>query len=109
MVAILSNQREVIFDAVMRMYTDVATKPKHVFHFPTGRQACEFVGYPPGQLDALPGSAVESFAGVGYPFVAEVIRQGDTVLDLGSGSGTDTLIASSLVGPSGRVIGIGHD
>lgn len=106
MVAILSNQREVIFDAVMRMYTDVATKPEHVFHFPTGRGACEFVGYPPGQLDAVPDSAVESFAGVGYPFAAEVIRQGDTVLDLGSGSGTDTLIASGLVGPSGRVIGL---
>jgi len=104
MVAILSNQREVIFDAVMRMYTDVATKPEHVFHFPTGRRACEFVGYPAAQLDALPESAVESFAGVGYPFAAEVIRQGDTVLDLGSGSGTDTLIASSLVGPAGRVI-----
>jgi arsenite methyltransferase len=106
MVAILSNQREVIFDAVMRMYTDVATKPEHVFHFPTGRGACEFVGYPPGQLDALPESAVESFAGVGYPFAAEVIRQRDTVLDLGSGSGTDTLIASALVGPSGWVIGM---
>lgn len=106
MVAILSNQREVIFDAVRSMYTDVATKPDHIFHFPTGRRACEFVGYPPAQLDALPESAVESFAGVGYPFVARVIREGDIVLDLGSGSGTDTLIASSLVGPSGRVIGL---
>jgi SAM-dependent methyltransferase len=106
MVAILSNQREVIFDAVMRMYTDVATKPEHVFHFPTGRRACEFVGYPSGQLDALPESAVESFAGVGYPIAAAVIRQGDTVLDLGAGSGTDTLVASRLVGPTGRVIGL---
>lgn len=88
------------------MYTDVATKPEQVFHFPTGRWACAFVGYPPDPLDALPPSAVESFAGVGYPFAAGVIRQGDTVLDLGSGSGTDTLIASSLVGPFGTVIGL---
>jgi arsenite methyltransferase len=106
MVAILSNQREVIFEAVRRMYTDVATKPEHVFHFPTGRRACEFVGYPAEQLDALSASALESFAGVGYPFLARVIRHGDVVLDLGSGSGTDTLIASSLVGVSGGVIGL---
>jgi SAM-dependent methyltransferase len=106
MVAILSNQRDVIFDAVRRMYTDVATKPEHVFHFPTGRRACQFVGYPSEQLDELPEAAVESFAGVGYPFAARVIGQGDIVLDVGSGSGTDTLIASRLVGPAGRVIGM---
>jgi SAM-dependent methyltransferase len=106
MVAILSNQREVIFDAVRRMYTDVAMMPEREFHFPTGRRGCEFVGYPAEQLDRLPATAVESFAGVGYPFAAGVIRTGDTVLDIGSGSGTDALIASGLVGPGGRVIGL---
>ena len=106
MVAILSNQREVILDAVRRMYTDVATQPEHVFHFPTGRRACEFVGYPAEQLDGLPAAAVESFAGVGWPFIAGVIRPGDGVLDIGSGSGTDALIASGLVGAEGRVIAL---
>jgi SAM-dependent methyltransferase len=106
MVAVLSNQRDVILDAVRRMYTDVAKKPGHVFHFPTGRPACVFVGYPAAQLDVLPSAAVESFAGVGYPFAAAVIREGDTVLDIGSGSGTDTLIASRMVGRRGRVIGL---
>lgn len=106
MVAILSNQREVILDAVRRMYTDVATRPDQVFHFPTGRRACEFVGYPAEQLDAVPARATESFAGVGYPFAAGVIREGDTVLDIGAGSGTDTIIASLLVGNRGRVVGL---
>lgn len=106
MVAILSNQREVIFDAVRRMYTDVASMPEREFHFPTGRQACEFVGYPADLLDRLPAAAVESFAGVGYPFVAGLIRTGDTVLDVGSGSGTDAFIAAELVGSSGWVIGL---
>lgn len=106
MVAILSNQREVILDAVRRMYTAVASEPERQFHFPTGRRACEFVGYPAGQLDPLPLTALESFAGVGYPFAAGVIRPGDVVLDIGSGSGTDALIASSLVGRAGRLIGL---
>jgi len=106
MVAILSNQREVILDAVRRMYTDVATAPEREFHFPTGRRACEFVGYPAGQLDPLPPAALESFAGVGYPFAAGVIRPGDVVLDIGSGSGTVALIASGLVGAAGRVVGL---
>ncbi len=106
MVAILSNQRDVILDAVRRMYTDVATEPERGFHFPTGRAACEFVGYPNEQLDAVPATALESFAGVGYPFAASVIRLGDTVLDIGSGAGTDALIASTLVGAAGRVIAL---
>jgi ubiquinone/menaquinone biosynthesis C-methylase UbiE len=106
MVAILSNQRDVILDAVRAMYTDVATNPTREFHFPTGRRACELVGYPASQLDAIPVAAVESFAGVGYPFAADVMRAGDMVLDVGSGSGTDALIASQLVGVSGKVIGL---
>jgi SAM-dependent methyltransferase len=85
------------------MYSDVAEHPERTFHFPTGRLACLFVGYPPSQLDALIPTAVESFAGVGYPFVADVMRDGDVVLDIGSGAGTDTLIASILVGPQGKV------
>jgi len=68
MVAIVSDKREFIFRAVADMYTDVATHPEKTFHFPTGRLACLFVGYPGHQLDLIPASAPESFAGVGYPF-----------------------------------------
>ena len=103
MVAILSDQREVILDAVREMYTAVARTPELGFHFPTGRTACEYVGYPSEDLDDLPASAVESFAGVGYPFTGGGIRAGDVVLDVGSGSGTDVLIASHRVGATGKV------
>jgi SAM-dependent methyltransferase len=106
MVAIVSNKREFILKAVADMYTDVARHPLKGFHFPTGRLACLFVGYPAAQLDRVPGTAVESFAGVGYPFSAGVVREGDALLDIGSGSGTDSLIASLLVGGSGTVWGV---
>jgi len=106
MVVITSSQRDVIFDAVRAMYTDVAAHPEKRFHFPHGRLACEYVGYPAELLDGIPAAAVESFAGVGFPFATAVIRTGDTVLDVGSGSGTDALIAATFVGPSGRVIGL---
>ena len=99
MVAIYSDKREFIFRAVRDMYSDVALHPDRTFHFPTGRLACLFVGYPAEQLDLLPAEAVESFAGVGYPFAADAIRAGDVVLDVGSGSGTDTLLASTLARP----------
>ena len=101
--AMWSDKKEFIFKAVEEMYTNVASRPGTVFHFPTGRLACLFVGYPADQLDCLPAEATESFAGVGYPFAADVIREGDTVLDIGSGSGTDALIAAILTGSTGRV------
>lgn len=105
MVAIVSDKKEFIFKAVREMYSDVAEHPGKIFHFPTGRLACLFVGYPAEQLDLLPPAAVESFAGVGYPFAAGVIGPGDTVLDIGSGSGTDTLLAGTLA-TCGRVYGL---
>lgn len=106
MVVITSENRQVILDAVRKMYTDVARHPGKGFHFPTGRPACELEGYPVEFLDPLPPGAVASFAGVGFPFAAGVIRPGDTVLDVGSGSGTDALIAARLVGREGEVIGL---
>jgi arsenite methyltransferase len=104
MVAIAGFNREQILSAVRAMYTDVALAPQKNFHFPTGRDACRFVGYPEAWLDALPATAVESFAGVGFPFTAEIIGRGSRVLDIGAGSGTDALSAARLVGAEGVVL-----
>lgn len=106
MVAITKYGRDEIFNAVKEMYTEVATKPEIGFHFPTGRPACEFLGYPASQLDAIPATAIESFAGVGYPFSCDGINKGDVVLDIGSGSGTDVLIAALTTGEKGKVYGL---
>lgn len=106
MVAFVGDKKELIFKAVSEMYTDVARHPSRLFHFPTGRPACLSVGYPQAQLDAIPETAVESFAGVGYPFAVGAVQAGDHVLDIGSGSGTDVFIAATLVGPNGKVTGL---
>ncbi|OGU74916.1 MAG: hypothetical protein A3H45_10820 [Ignavibacteria bacterium RIFCSPLOWO2_02_FULL_55_14] len=108
-VAQTANREELrlrIFDAVQEMYSEVAACPSKGFHFPVGRPACEYVGYPAAELDSIPATAVESFAGVGYPFTANVIRKGDTVCDIGSGAGTDILVAALKTGPNGKVFGI---
>jgi SAM-dependent methyltransferase len=70
------------------MYTDVAQLPRGNFHFPTGRPILELLGYSPELLDKIPSGALESFAGVGYHFDLEPLREGERVLDLGSGAGT---------------------
>jgi arsenite methyltransferase len=88
------------------MYTDVATLPRGAFHFPTGRPLLETLGYSPPILDRIPASALESFAGVGHYFTLDAIREGEHVLDCGSGAGTDSLYAGVHTGPKGRVIGI---
>lgn len=106
MVAITKFGRDEIFSAVKQMYTDVANNPDKAFHFPTGRSICETLGYPAEHLDAIPDTAYESFAGVGYPFRCDVINKGDSVLDIGAGAGTDVFISSLLVGDEGQVYGL---
>jgi arsenite methyltransferase len=90
---------------VQDMYEEVALHPEHEFHFETGRPLAEHLGYPPADLDRIPAAAIDSFAGVGYFLDLAAIEPGDIVLDLGSGSGTDSLLAA-LAAADGRVIGI---
>jgi arsenite methyltransferase len=93
-------------DHVRAMYREVAREPGNTFHFETGRALAERLGYPPAWLAAVPEDALASFAGVGHFLDLADLRAGETVLDLGSGSGTDSFVAAALVGESGRVIGI---
>ncbi len=91
---------------ILRMYQEVADNPESEFHFFHGREAAEMFGYSPEWLDRAPPGAVASFAGVGNPHERSDVQPGETVLDLGSGAGLDSIIASWQAGPSGSVIGV---
>src|SRR5690242_18170424 len=89
---------------VKEMYREVAEEPFKEFHFETGRALAERLGYPSDELDGIPAEAIDSFAGVGYYFDLAAIKAGETVVDLGSGSGMDSFLAARQVGDAGRVV-----
>lgn len=91
---------------VKTMYGQVAEDPKGEFHFEMGRALAQRLGYPSENLDRIPAEATESFAGVGYYFDLAKLRDGEQVLDLGSGSGMDAFFAAHQVGPRGHVTGL---
>lgn len=63
-------------------------------------------GYTEEQISQIPEDAVENSFGCGNPVALAEIKEGDVVLDLGSGAGIDVLLASERVGPNGKAIGV---
>lgn len=87
-------------------YREVATDPGKGFHFHVGRPLAEMLGYPMDVIDSLPPQIVESFAGVNNPFSMGDLIPGERVLDVGSGSGFDSILAARMIGSEGRVTGL---
>jgi len=96
---------EVLKSEIKKTYASVSEEPEKDFIFPTGRGWAEDLDYP-AELANVPESAVESFAGVANPWQLGRLDAGERVLDLGSGAGTDSLIAAQMVGERGNVTGI---
>ena len=90
---------------IRKTYASVSQEPEKDFIFPTGRAWAEDLGYPE-ELRQVPDEVVVSFAGVANPFSLGRLEPGERVLDLGCGAGTDSLVASLMVGPEGSVTGI---
>jgi arsenite methyltransferase len=91
---------------VTDIYREVALRPGGGFHFETGRELAERLGYDRHELERIPAGAVASFAGVGYHLDLAAPEPAERVLDLGSGSGTDAFLAAGRVGVTGRVVGV---
>jgi SAM-dependent methyltransferase len=66
----------------------------------------EAIGYVKEQITTLPDGAIAASAGCGNPTALAGLREGEVVLDLGSGGGIDIFLAAKKVGPRGRAIGV---
>lgn len=62
--------------------------------------------YPAAQRDELPAEAVAASLGCGNPVAVAELREGERVLDLGSGGGIDVLLSARRVGPTGKAYGL---
>jgi ubiquinone/menaquinone biosynthesis C-methylase UbiE len=62
--------------------------------------------YSEEELGEAPQGAIEWALGVGNPIRYALLRPGETVLDVGSGGGIDTILAARRIGPEGKAIGL---
>ena len=62
--------------------------------------------YEQGQIDGIPAEALLASLGCGNPTALAELREGETVLDLGSGGGIDVLLSARRVGPTGKAYGL---
>jgi arsenite methyltransferase len=97
---------EVLKCEIKKTYARVSQEPKEDFIFPTGRAWILDLGYPPELVERVPEAAAESFAGVANPFALGALERGEAVLDIGSGAGSDSLVAAQMVGEEGSVTGL---
>jgi ubiquinone/menaquinone biosynthesis C-methylase UbiE len=66
----------------------------------------ELIGYDKTDISEIPDEAVQNAFGCGVPLTHVDIKEGDVVLDLGSGAGLDILLTSRKVGSTGKAIGL---
>ncbi len=89
----------------MTLSTEAAVQTRYAAGAQAREEAlCCPVSYDPQYLRAIPAEVIERDYGCGDP--SEHLREGETVLDLGSGTGKICFIAAQVVGAKGRVIGV---
>jgi len=103
---ISSGNLEAIRNAIRNKYAEVSISAAGKFQYPTGKEGAKTLGYNSTIVEGAAPGLLESFCGVGNPFSLGTIKQGDVVLDFGSGAGFDLFVASMLVGENGGVCGV---
>ena len=102
----VGNPTQDIRSKVIATYSQVAVSAENHFKYPVGLESLQQLNYQPEILEKLPHEASQHFCGVGNPFSLGPLHVGESVLDIGCGAGVDCLVAASLVGPGGTVVGI---
>jgi arsenite methyltransferase len=95
-------------EAVRERYAAAALAVEQSAGSPCGCDAEVFGAglYAAGEADGATATAVTASLGCGVPTAVADLREGETVLDLGSGAGADVLISARRVGATGRAIGL---
>jgi arsenite methyltransferase len=91
---------------LQKTYAKIALFPERQHHIHTGAFLADLLGYAGEMLEGVPKAALDSFCGAANPWTLGRAEPGETVLDVGCGSGTDLIIAARRVGPEGRAIGV---
>ncbi|MFX1404617.1 MAG: arsenite methyltransferase [Promethearchaeota archaeon] len=94
---------EEIKEEVRKTYAKVAQSRGSCCGSGTRSEYAKTLGY---SIEDLPESVTESFAGCGNPTALAGLKEGEVVLDLGSGAGLDAFMAARQVGETGHVIGV---
>jgi SAM-dependent methyltransferase len=90
---------------LLELYTRLAQKPDSDFGWGKGKENARLLGYAEAWLNRLPDCVWESAAAVGNPFSLGPVQTGETVVDIGCGSGADACVAALMVGTEGKVFG----
>ena len=97
--------KELIIENVRARYGELARGAADCCGDRDGFASCSVV-YDSNQIKDLPEEALTASAGCGNPNAIGELKEGETVVDFGSGGGIDCFIAANMVGETGRVIGV---
>ncbi|MBI3448923.1 MAG: arsenite methyltransferase [Acidobacteria bacterium] len=100
------REQERVREDVSRAYAKAVTEGSGCCGGAPKGVAAKIAGYGDAETSALPEDAVVNSFGCGNPVAFSGVREGETVVDLGSGAGIDLLLAGKRTGPTGRVIGV---